>query len=69
MIAFFRCIMMWRIYIVRISLCSAYFRFKTKIGTMHFDVSYVKFFRPKNSLFSGAFFVGPLCSRFYMINT
>jgi len=52
MIAFFRCIMMWRIYIVRISLCSAYFRFKTKIGTMHFDVSHVTFFSVQKITFS-----------------
>jgi len=55
--SFLTCIMMWRFYIAHVSLCSAYFCFKTKIGTMHFDGSHVTIFGTKKLVFLDPFFV------------
>ena len=41
--------MMWRNWVVQNVLCSAYFRFKTKIGIFHNHMSL--FFGPKNEFF------------------
>jgi hypothetical protein len=49
-------IMLWRFYIAHISLCSAYFCFKTKIGTMHFDGSHVTFCSVQKLTFFGSIF-------------
>jgi len=49
------------------TLCSAYFRFKTKIGIFAKIVGHMsRFFRSKKSLFLYTFFVRPLCSYFYI---
>ena len=60
--------MVWKCLIGYNSLCSAYFRFKTKIGKMRNQrVSHVKIFRPKKSPFLGACFMRPLCCHFYNV--
>ena len=65
-----QCIMMWWKCVVQKVLCSAYFRFKTKIGKFGFGSgSHVRIFRSKNSLFLAPFFARPLCCHFYAFNT
>jgi hypothetical protein len=64
----FQSIMVCECLNVRNTLCSAYFRFKTKIGNFSTDgLSHVKIFRSKKSLFLDQYFVWPLCSCFFLL--
>ena len=68
MLQIIQCIMMWWNCVVQKVLCSAYFRFKTKIGNFRTDgVSHVKIFRSKKSLFLDQYFLWPLCCSFFLL--